>query len=332
MRAVVVLLIVLVGLGATLYALGIFDPGPGAPVEGDEYPGPGRGQEGAGAGGLRPPPPPEMPEREALPLPAEVQVLLLVEFPQRFNVFLAQQWGGNRRVKVFVWAPPRDEGPSQIPLQRMTPHARLIEEPSPAFLDGEGIDVVALCDLVPGALPSSFWAAVAERVRDGRIGLLVQPGVRTVHRMLDHEVLGPLLPVLQAAEDDESGVKGAYPEPATFAVTAAGERHPASRIVAWEKWSREFWKSTASGERPWGSRYVAPVTRLAEGAQALLVAEAPRRDGVPALVAGPRSAGRVLWVGHWDLGETPGYGHPPTVHDWNVYVTNWIVWLSGRAE
>jgi hypothetical protein len=328
-RTVAILLVVAAGIAAVLFAVGVFDPAEPTDVRVPEPESPD------GPAELRGAPPTTMPPLETFRLADPVTVLLLVEYPQTVNRFLAQQWAADRKVRVLAWGSPPPAAPDRPgvpPMTAMEPDAKLLADLSPALLESEAVDVVVVHDLDPARVPAAFWEAVGARVREGKTGLLVYPSVRTARAMVGHEVLGPLLPVRAFLEPSLGFEPGAFERLAPFAVTEAGAKHPATRLVGWETWSRTWWEGRRTATQPWGTLYVAPVSEVQDGASVLLEVVAPRGAPIPAVVAAPPSDGRVLWIGHWDLGDKKGYGKPDTVRDWNHYLMAWLAWLAGRAE
>lgn len=346
MRTWIALLVVLVVIAAALvFGLGLLDgdpdsepgePEPGEPVaRGDTTPGNG-GAAGNQDPSLRPTgsdsEPEGMPALEAAPIREPLGILLLVGVPQRFNLFLAQQWDSHPRVSVKSWAAPLPEGTGEgVPSNDVLP-GLLSAPPRGVTLDDEEIEVVVLHDLDPSALDRDFWLEVVQRVEEGRLGLLVVPGMQTGRPMLDHEVLSTLLPVAKATPIEGQPVPGTFRSLAGYEPTDEGVRHPASRLVSWPTWSRRIWKSRALLETPWGTKVCYPVEEVPAGASVLLEANPPDAEALPALIAGVPDKGRVLWFGGWDLGVRQAYGRPSVVTDWQTLVRNWAAWLAGQYE
>jgi hypothetical protein len=263
------------------------------------------------------------------PLGSPIKVLLLVEYPQPLNMYYAQQWHAHRRIELWTWGTGPADPQGVPPLSNLPGHRQ--DPPRPSDLQDEGIDVVVLHDLDPNALENAFWEAVAERVQDGRMGLLVQPGVRTGQAILEHPVLGPLLPVDSELASIPAATPGFSSERMPFRLQEAGHRHPATRLVQWPTWTERIWAERATGDWAWSTPYAFPVARAVEGAEVLAVVEPPRGDDIPILVASAPDRGRVLWVGTWELGDRLAYGQPKVVADWRVLVRNWVIWLAGRV-
>jgi len=344
-RTWIALLVVLAAIAAALvFGLGLLDGGSGDEEPGDtpaepaaESPGGGDEEPGDGDPTLRTPGadeggPDTMPPLEAAPIRSPLGVLLLVGVPQRFNMFLAQQWGGHPEISVHSWAAPLPEGPREgVPSGEVLPGA-LSAPPRAATLDDENIDVVVLHDMDPAELDREFWLEVADRVAEGRLGLLVIPGLQSGPKMLGHDVLSTVLPVAKATPIEGQPVPGTFQGMASYVPTDAGVRHPASRLVSWPSWSRRIWNARALLETPWGTNVCYPVEEVAPGASVLLDAKPQGREPLPALIVGDPANGRVLWFGGWDLGGRHAYGRPAVASDWQTLVRNWAAWLGGQVD
>ena len=338
MRTWIALLVVLAVIAAALiFGLGLLDGDQDEPA--DEPPStngaPPEDEPGEEDPLLRPAgptEPDEMPELELAPMREPIGILLLVGVPQRFNAFLAQQWGTAADITVKSWAPPLPDGPREgVPSPDVLP-GLLPSAPRGVTLDDENIDVVVVHDLDPSVLERDFWLEVVKRVQEGRLGLLVVPGTVTGRKMLEHDALASALPVAKAAAMEGQPVPGLFSGLASYVPTDAGTRHPASRLVSWPSWSRRIWGTYALLETPWGTNVCYPVEEIPTGAQVLLEAKPEQADSLPALIVGVPDGGRVLWFGGWDLGSRHAYGRPKIVEDWRVLLLNWTTWLAGQIE
>jgi hypothetical protein len=329
-RTLAIVLVLAAAIVGALFALGFFESKEQAPPVPTPPP-----EAGTGPGGLASRIPETEPPLEAIALKEPVNGLMLMEFPQRFNLFLLQQWKANKKLRFRAWGLPREGGPEGENRPDMSAvEERLENAPSPALLDADDIQVLVLHDLDPNVLEKEFWEAAAERVRAGKMGLLVIPGVRTGRAILEHEVLRTLLPIAKA-DDPVATAEGATSKAFPFELTKEGAVHPATRLVKWPEWSIKIWVSRRSDEFPWGTKFCYPVEQVVEGSEVLLEAERMRGPPIPAIVVGPQENGRVLWVGTWELGDRSkddsktSYGHAPTVAAWGTLVCNWVSWLAG---
>lgn len=345
MRTWIALLVVLALIAAALvFGLGLLDKDgetdPAGPAtEGDPTPSEeGTSEEGPGDEEVDPrlrptsSEPPDMPALEAAAVREPIGVLMLAGVPQRFNLFLAQQLDAHPLMSVRSWVAPVVTDPQgAVPPGDVLP-GLLDTAPRGVTLDDEDIDVVVVHDLDPATLDRDFWLEVVKRVGEGRLGLLVIPGIASGRKMLDHDVLAAALPVAKAAAIEGQPLPGTFRTLAAYVPTDAGVRHPASRLVTWPTWSRRIWNSRALVETPWGTKVCYPVEEVGAGASVLLDAKPADAESLPALIAGVPDKGRVLWFGGWDLGGRHAYGRPNVVTDWQILVRNWATWLAGQVE
>lgn len=330
MRNLTVLLALAIVVLAVLFVTGVFEsatgPGPVLPSDQPQT----SGDDDDEGPLLVGPPPADRPPLEVFPIEQDVRVLLLVSAPQRFNAFLAQQWSRHPRVDVVSWTgtPSRAAAGSGPPPGSVLPNA-LEETPRAGLLDDEEIDVVVVHDLDPAQISDEFWTEVVRRVEDGRMGLLALPGPMHGNAMLDHPILGPLLPVEEVRPIEGQPAPGVYATLVSFEVTGPGQRHPVTRLVPWPTWSREIWQFTRTLDAPWGARFCFPVETVKPGAVVLLATDPEHGDGWPAMIVGAPQSGRVLWFGALEIGPHAGYGRPSVVGDWGILLKNWLAWLAG---
>ncbi|MFM8385983.1 MAG: hypothetical protein ACKOCB_04045 [Planctomycetia bacterium] len=282
--------------------------------------------------------PEEEPAPEVLRVERPLKVLVLMgHATQRWPRMIEMALQSDAQLQVSGWAASSHAGAP--PFGNLEPPPGGLP-PSASWFEAMGFEVLALCDIDPGVFEPAFWDGVAARVKAGTLGLWAQPampppqssgGVASgVHPMLASPVLRALLPVARAAEVRGTPVPGVHASGAVFQATAAGERHPASRIVYWPEWSRRVWQMGAAASPPWGTRFCYPVEALVPGSVVLVEALPPAGSPVPMYVQGPESAGRVLWFGAQQLADD-------TLRDgrqaqkWYALIHNAVVWLAGRA-
>ena len=329
MRTLALVLIALLAVVGVLFALGVFDKTPEpAPV----VPPPSQGEEQSPREmELHGPTPPNRPAIEPFRYSDDIGVLLLAGAPQTFNAFLALQWGSDPRVDITSWVSPLPTlpGGSGPPSADALP-GLLASPPNAGTLDDEDIDVLVLHDFDPIAVEDEFWLEVAKRVADGRLGLFAAPGQVHGLKMFEHPIVGPLLPVTKVKPIEGQPPPGVYGTLAPYAVTPEGERHPASRLVPWARWSRVLWQGTRMIETPWGTKFVYPVEQIAPGATVLLKTDPETGDGWPTLIVSAPDKGRVMWFGAHGLGGNPAYGRPSVVQDWDALLSAWLGWLTAQ--
>jgi hypothetical protein len=333
-RIFAIILVLLVALAAALFALGVFDPADPQgdnPTAGPGTQDPGDGSNGASLTGTTDVPD-EAPAIEAYVLDDPLTVLLLARHAERMPAFMAQQWNAGRKIKVLAWAPapPADvEGADPEALGR---YAEVLSEPpSASLLHDRKIDVLAIHGLDPATLDTAFWDAVLDRVRTGRLGLLLMPGRREGGALLDHETIKLLSPVTKSTALEGPILPGVFARRVAFEPTEVGLTHAATRLVAWPRWSRSMWASKATGDHMWATTQTWPIAEVNDEAAALLEVSPPRGDRIPVLIAGQAEEGRVLFFGAYELMDRKGYGVAPVVEDYGTVLRNWLVWLAGRV-
>lgn len=344
MRVGILVLVLLLVTAALLFGPGLLG-GSGGDNVGDAegrgpeaIPPPGEGPVLAphtGSGPSDPSLPVSEPEPERFPLIRQLKVLFLLHHVSAWVRFQADalKHDPNMHVTCFVsdpvsGVPPVGENPP------------LTEPPTMAWFDEQGFDVLVVSDLDPFLFEPSFWEGVAARVRAGTLGLWVQPGIPIpprgsrvtpiTHPLLEQPALRALLPVAEALAVQGPKVPGAFVHEAPFALTAAGEAHPASRIVAWPEWSRAVWQQGTSGPSAWGTKFCYPVHSVRPGSTVLVEVHPPQGTAIPMYVQGPLTSGRVLWFGAIDFGH-PAYYVAAGVWKWAALLRNALIWLAGRA-
>ena len=327
MRTLLIILVLALAVVGVLFALGFFDEEVEAPTPGGLPTGPSTPVEEESAL-LTGASPAEEPDIEELPLIDPLQVLMLAGVPERLNLFLARSMATHPKIDVHTWAPtlnlPEVPPPSTLPGALQGP-------PTDSIFRDEDIDVLIVHDFDPALLDDAFWRAVDERVRSGRLGLYVQPGMKHGAAMLDHPILSALLPVAEVAPLEGTPVPGVFGRLVPFEVTEEGETHPATKLVPWPRWSKTLWAARTTGEFPWGTSFSYPVTALRDGALVLLKSQPPRQpDSIPSFIVGAADGGRVIFNGAWELGSRQAYGQPRIADEWTKLVRNWMIYLGGR--
>lgn len=320
-----------VTLGLALLLLGVFDPPPEA---GPSEPSPAASRTDVS----RPPDevlrqvePGDEPEPEIPLIEQPVRVLALANAPRSFTGWCFQLWESSPRIQWQVWY--AKGAPDGVP--RASDGLPALAGP-PTTADVDEAQVLFLGAFDVAQLPASFWEHVALRVRERRLGLLVVPDHLSGHPTASEPSLRTVLPVasvlpLAPRAPGDRVLPGVFQTAAPFAATEAGTRHPASRIVPFDGWSRKIWSRLAQGKHGWSTKFVSPVEALAPGAAALV--EVIGGDARwPALVVSGGAEGRAVWAGGLlDI-------------DWSVYrddygtermraiVTSWVAWLAAAAS
>lgn len=346
-RTLLLVLLLLGGAAAGLYAAGLLPWGKPADPEGPGARRPDAPRPATEDGpGLRPSPagparevPTEEPPPQRLLLQRPLKTLILVERVTSWSAFIA---GVLREEPLHVFRTYSADPAGPEPSLNSAGQEPLVEPPTAAWLAQQDIDVIVLAGMHPARLEDAFWQAVAERVRARSLGLLAIPGwpplkrgesvTPAVHPFFEQASLAGLLPVAEPRRIEGTPVPGTFQSPADapFLVTDAGTEHPASRIVAFPEWSRRLWQVGASGPAPWGSKFVYPIVKLREGAVTLVEVQPAKGAALPMYVLGPDGAGRVLWFGASDFGELT-YRDPRSVQRWSALLHNTMVFLAGRA-
>jgi hypothetical protein len=323
--AIVFGVLFLATLALALWALGVFEPSaPTAPPE-PTPPTPGGGID------LQPSEPRDEPRAERPSVRNATHVLALGRTARPFPVWMFQMWEVPQ-VSYRSWFPESMPGAA-----RPASRGESALERAPTVEDVDRANVLLLDDVDPKSVAPEVWARVAERVREGSLGLWIHPGTQNGVALSNEPSLAPLLPVTAApvrpTAPGAPTIAGVYPEPRTFQVTEAGATHPASRLVRWPTWSRRKWDALATGTKPWGTMFVHPVEGSpSPGASVLLTVRDHRGDPAPALVASDPARGRVLWVGFHDFGE-PAYRDPGRADEtFRALALSWLVWLAGPTS
>lgn len=264
-------------------------------------------------------------ERPSLAQP--VRVLVLADQVRSFTTWCLRSWRHTREIEWQAWHAGGVPEGYESQAEGMP---ALAAAPGDVELDAAQVLVVAGLD--PKRMPAEFWARVAGRVRDGRLGLLVVPDHLTGKALAEEPSLRAVLPVasvLPMAPLEKGGklIPGVFRAPQPFAVTADGTRHPASRLVSYPGWSQKLWARFTTGPTPWTTSFVSPVEKLAPGATTLVeVVSAEARW--PAIIASGASSGRALWVAglldlDWDVWRKgAGTDHLEAMS------VSWIAWLA----
>ncbi len=322
-------------LAITLWALGAFDASPGTGPEGASTPPTPPGPTGS----LPIVEPTEEPLPEVPTLEDPVRVLAVGTAPRSFTAWLYQLWDRVEGVRYQAWATSTADGISPVRAHKDLPELTA----APTVESLADVDVLLLDDVDPASFPPAFWERVAERVKSGRLALLLLPGITNGRRMAEEPSLKPLMPVealpVAAVDRFSDVVAGVFAEERPFEATEEGRAHPASRLTSWSGWSRRIWEALGRGASRWGTKFCHPVGAIAPGAQVLLSVRLGADRVAPALVAsGPADAsgGRVLWVGFFDLGDAAIRSKGDAEFRERSYrcvralAASWLAWLAKR--
>jgi hypothetical protein len=346
------LVVALAVAGVALWQLDVFGGKASPPVDpAGDRPSPANGgaEPGGLRGGMRGPAreePKDEPKPVEFPIASPLRVLFVLDRVMQWPQYLGMVLKSHPQV-AYTYYSVRPQ-PNEQPLVTSGQEA-VVDEPTGSWFAQQEFDVLVVGGCDPGEIGDDFWQAVADRVRAGKLGLLVWPDLpptpigepqgAKVHPMLTHAVFRTLLPLEEAAplegEPKPGGgpasIPGIFSVEARFHVTDAGVTHPATRIVPFPQWSRRMWAEGASPSGTWGSKFVYPVTKLRPGAVTLVNAVPDKGRPIPMLVQGPLEGGRVLWFGAHDFGDATYRNMGPSMARWNAIVHNSVVWLAGRA-
>lgn len=275
--------------------------------------------------------PAPIPEELALKTPA--RLLLLGRTGETWNRTMLMVCGTMGDLSYASWY--TNGAGAAGPKRGMT---ALSAKPTAEYLDSEDVTVLVLDTIDPNGMPSDFWTAVAQRVNSGRMGLFVRPSfptgndgkATTEHPLLSHPVVRSLLPIKKAALLSGTPIPGVFKQPQKLAPTAAGHRHPATRLIAVPEVSVKAWAPVLMGEGAFATKFCYPVEDLVDGAQTLMTCDAA--VSLPAIVAtAPDAQARVLWMGNTDFGHRT---HFVTAKDkvQKLLVNHALVWLAGQAN
>jgi len=275
--------------------------------------------------------PKDEPEPEVVVPAAPIRVLLMGDRSRSFTAWLFQLWAFAQRpdrspyVEWQAWYGSAPEG--------TVTHAEGVPalEGTPTVATLDGLDVLAVAGLDPKRFPAAFWEGVAERVRTGRLGLLLVPDDQTAKALGNLAELRSVLPFtsVRALEPVSPGgpLAGVFDAPRPFVLTEEGGSHPTARIVHYPKWNRRWWTNLTEGASPAWATKMCPlvegvakdavvVTRLATGAQP-----------IPAIVASGGTA-RVLWIGGFMDVVDKAYKDSASVVAMRALMHQWVNWLN----
>jgi hypothetical protein len=265
-------------------------------------------------------PPPDVPE-----ITAPLRLMLIAEGPRSFVSWCLQVWSEERAIQWQAWfASPAAGATTHSPGL-----AALAQPPTVADLDDVHVLVLAAAD--PARFPPEFWARVAERVRAGRMGLLVVPDLLHGKALSDEPQLATVLPVaakaVVPAQRGDPTLPGVFSAPKPLSITKDGALHPASRIVSYPGWSERIWTRYTRGKDAWATKFVNPVERVAPGAKVLVEVDSGS-EKIPAIVASDGEGGRALWVGAMlELDWAPYYSGAGGKQR-AAMALSWIAWLA----
>jgi hypothetical protein len=280
------------------------------------------------------------PEPKVMQLKTPAALLMVAGARDVWTATLELTFDGIKDLEYATWYlrdvqnPDRTEGVAGAE-RGLSP---LTARPTAEWLETERIRVLVLDQVDPHALSSSFWEAVAERVRSGRLGLYVRPGfpvnevgmAQSVHPVLTHDTLKELLPVLESTPIEGPKLAGSFKTKQDLVVTAEGTRHPATRLVEDdEKASLDLWRLAGQGKGSWGTTFCYPVQSVRPGARVLANVEAA--TSIPALIVSGGPA-RVLWQGNIDFGGRQTHFTPEKDKVRKILLTHFWVWLAGQSE
>jgi hypothetical protein len=320
-QLLVVVALFLAALAVSLWALGVFDASPSAPVLPPAPPGLG-GAMSSDPGHLPSQEPTDEPRAEVPPIEEPLRVLVMQLAPRSFTAWLFLQWDEIPNVSYQAWSLSTDPGISKV-----RAHSHLPElQAAPSATDLQAYDVLVLDDVDPSTLPPGFLTAAAERVRSGRMGLLLFPGSTNGLKMAQEQNLAPLTPVRARPVPE-----GVFKTEHSFAPTEDGRTHIASRLSSWPNWSAKKWAALAGPESKWGTTFVFPADPE-PGSKTLLDVQLGAGRSAPALVASDASGGRVLWVGMFDAGQAAFRPKDNGRTDDSIrsLAVSWLAWLAKR--
>ena len=274
------------------------------------------------------------------------RALLISRGPFPWIKLLEGQLGALKKMAFQTWytdtlnALDPDAGPGSGPGRDLP---ALTEAPDENYLDEHNIDLLMVDAIDPHVIPDQFWEAVRTRVRDGKMGLWVHPGIPyatnkgdaapAVHPMLEHAIVKELLPVAAAQEIKGTPVPGivadSSKQPRPFALTERGAKHPAVRFYDDPEKSKRLWERVSAGKHGWRVRFCYPVTKLADGAVSLVEVDTGTLDDLPAMIVTDADIGRVFWLGTESMGWDALYESTSTGR-MHVLMSNWIAWLVGE--
>jgi hypothetical protein len=330
-KALVLVLIFGVAAAVTLLAMGVFDdsgnsPAPAPPVTAAHADGnpPAPVDPKTALSGQEPTAEPQV----DIPPDRPIRILMVARVIERFSSLLTMTWDARPNWKYRTFFQTLKPGQEAAHSPGLAP---LTEDPGADAL--QDVDVVVLHQVDASKLRPDFCDVLDAKVRAGTIGLLVMPGVQG-GGILEHPILGPLLPIEKAMPIQGDPVPGVFGAEVPFIPTKFGLKHPATRFVSFPGWSEKMWKEASSGDpahkmRPWGAPFCFPVEQIRPGAVTLLEVEGGREHvRFPAIVQGAPETGRVLWVGVNDLGQNTFFDSASAFRV-SALLQNWIDWLKG---
>lgn len=267
-------------------------------------------------------PKPEVPE-----VVTPIRVLVLGQKPRSYVEWLFPMFDYVQKIDWQVWY---SDGAN--PGGRTHSDALPALDKAPLGADLEQVGVLVLAGVDPAKLSPEFWSSVADRVRSGRLGLLMVTENQFAKAQADEPSLKSILPITGAKAVGPTSVgsreiAGVYEKEKSFVVTEDGTKHPASRMVPYAGWSKRLWEAQSRGKGAWKTKFVAPVTGVAPGARVLANVDVGGAE-VPAIVASGGTGGRTLWVaGLFDVGNG-AYSDSDSFDRMRALVISWIVWLA----
>jgi hypothetical protein len=331
----VVVVLVLAAAVAAWFVFGGTDPEPEdvTPTTGPETPAETPGEdEGAGLAGAQPAGPPVEPYAPILSRGGRALMIAHIRSTWTATVELSLQ--RIRELQYRIWYTAGQTGePMTVPGRGLS---ELLAKPTAEYLRDHDIQLLVVDQIDPNGFPELFWNVVAERVRDGRMGLYFRPDIPldgagqmlSVHPALTHPTLKTLLPVEEASVLEGTPVPGTFKQQAPFRITTAGAEHPATRMVDDPLQSRALWDRAGTGEGAIGTFFCYPVMQVREGAQVLVNVDAGAAT-IPAVVASAPPL-RVIWMGNANFGDRfTHYAHEKNIFQ-TTMLNRWWLFLMGQ--
>src|SRR5262245_45378223 len=329
-QRVAVVAVFLVTLGLTLWFFA-FHETPRRPLSERPEPPPEQARPDPGLTTAPEEEPKDEPDPEVVVPAAPFRVLLLADRSRSFVAWLPQLWDFAQRpdgTRFIQWqagfasarAGTGTHAPG-VPAPEGTPTVDSLDE----------VQVLVVAGLDPKRFPSAFWQGVAERVRTGRLGLMLVPDDQTAKAIGNLPELASVLPFtgVRALDPVAPGgpLVGVFAEPRPFALTDEGASHPAARIVHFPKWNRRWWASLTEGTSPaWATKMCPVIDNVAKNAVVVARLSAGAQP-IPAIVASSGDV-RVLWVGGFMDVVQKAYGDSSSIMAMRALMHQWINWLN----